>query len=132
MSLYTISFWFLSCMTCRNQFYLMIIYFSSTGGFPYPTVQNHELLNFLKSGTRLEKPENCSDSLYELMLQCWTTDPDDRPNFSDICKKLDPNKNKIYIDFSELSPNYVFPPISDGTHTNEKNNKKLSEKLSKA
>ncbi|XP_070506941.1 uncharacterized protein [Chironomus tepperi] len=114
------------------SFAIVLWEIGTLGGFPYPTIQNHELLSFLKSGKRLEKPENCSDVLYELMLQCWTTDPDDRPNFSDICKKLDPNKNRIYIDFSELSPNYVFPPTSDGVHNNEKNNKKTCDKLSKA
>lgn len=87
--------------------------FLLAGGFPYPTVSNHELLNYLKDGQRLEKPENCSETLYELMIHCWAADPDDRPDFGDISKKLDPNKSKIYIDFSELSPNYVFPPTSD-------------------
>lgn len=58
------------------------------------------------------------------MLQCWLTDPDDRPDFEDISRKLDPIKNKIYIDFSELSPNYVFPPISEEfTIKNEKPSK---------
>jgi Protein tyrosine and serine/threonine kinase len=99
----------------------------STGGFPYPTVSNHELLNFLKSGQRLERPENCSETLYELMLQCWAGDSDSRPDFSDIYHKLDPNKNKIYIDFSELSPNYVFPPTSENLQI-----KNEIKKLSKA
>lgn len=90
-------------------------------------MSNHELLNFLKSGDRLERPENCSETLYELMLQCWATDPNDRPDFGDISRKLDPNKNKIYIDFSELSPNYVFPPTSEECTT-----KKVTEKLPKA
>jgi hypothetical protein len=54
--------------------------------------------------------------LYEMMLQCWATDPDDRPNFSDICKRLD--RNRIYIDFTELSPTYVFPPTSEEFRNN--------------
>ncbi|XP_054283321.1 fibroblast growth factor receptor-like [Macrosteles quadrilineatus] len=33
------------------------------GGFPYPTVSDHELLAFLLSGKRLEKPDNISDEL---------------------------------------------------------------------
>lgn len=60
------------------------------------------------------------------MLECWTTDPDERPDFGDICRKLDPNKNKIYIDFSELSPNYVFPPTAEDFTI-----KNVIEKLSK-
>lgn len=80
----------------------------------------------MKSGQRLDRPENCSEILYELMLHCWESDPDDRPDFGDICKKLDTNKSKIYIDFSELSPNYVFPPTSD-----ELSVKQVAKKLAK-
>lgn len=109
----------------NSYFHLFI--FRSAGGFPYPTVSNHELLNFLKDGKRLEKPENCSDALYKLMLHCWTTDPDNRPDFDDICQTLDPNVNRIYIDFSELNPNYVFPPTSEDFIA-----KNVIEKLSKA
>lgn len=34
------------------------------GGFPYPSVQNEDLLSFLKSGYRMEKPDNCSPEVY--------------------------------------------------------------------
>lgn len=79
-------------------------------------------------GNRLDRPENCSDTLYELMLHCWSADSDDRPDFGEICRKLDPNRSKIYIDFSELSPNYVFPPTSEEISAA----KIVMEKLSKA
>lgn len=77
-------------------------------------MQNIEILKYLQEGHRLEKPEICSESLYELMLDCWQGNRDDRPNFRDICDKLDPKKTRIYIDFSELSPTYVFPLRNDG------------------
>lgn len=79
-----------------------------TGGLPYPGIQNHELPKYLLAGNRLEKPDICSDELYELMCHCWKERREDRPNFSDICERLDPKKNRIYIDFTELS--IVFPP----------------------
>lgn len=78
-------------------------------------------------GQRLDRPENCSDTLYELMLQCWSTDSDDRPDFGEICRKLDPNRSKIYIDFSELSPNYVFPPTSEEISPPKPGTEKLSK-----
>ncbi|XP_063697549.1 fibroblast growth factor receptor [Culicoides brevitarsis] len=83
------------------------------GGFPYPTVCNTEILSFLSSGKRLERPENCTEQLYDLMLQCWSANPNDRPDFRGILSQLDPQKQPIYIDFNELDPNYAFPPTVD-------------------
>ena len=34
-----------------------------SGGTPYPTINNRELLRLLKSGYRMEKPENCADPM---------------------------------------------------------------------
>lgn len=61
------------------------------------------------------------------MQLCWATNPDDRPDFGDICQKLDPNKNKIYIDFSELSPTYVFPPTCEHVSAVKSGLEKLSK-----
>ena len=30
------------------------------GGFPYPSINNEDLLRMLSQGYRLEKPDNCS------------------------------------------------------------------------
>lgn len=84
-----------------------------TGGFPYPTVSNHELLAFLAAGHRLQRPENCSEELYELMLTCWAEKIDNRPQFSDIVAKLEPAHQRIYVDFNDLGPDYIFPPTAE-------------------
>lgn len=84
-----------------------------TGGFPYPCVQNNEIMRFLDAGNRLEKPEICSQFLYELMMECWNENPDDRPSFSEIYERLNPSKNVVYIDFTVLNPSYVFPPTQE-------------------
>lgn len=85
------------------------------GGFPYPTVSNEHLKDYLASGQRLERPENCSEQLYELMLHCWAENPKNRPRFSEIVTKLEPTHQRIYVDFNELRPNYVFPPAIEDT-----------------
>ncbi|XP_059609508.1 platelet-derived growth factor receptor beta-like isoform X2 [Phlebotomus argentipes] len=83
------------------------------GGFPYPTIGNHELLSYLMSGRRLQRPDNCTEDLYRTMLQCWQEHPEDRPTFDELVAKLEPPQQKIYIDFNDLGPDYVFPPISE-------------------
>ena len=32
----------------------------------------------------LERPQLCSKEVYELMLECWQRDPNDRPSFREI------------------------------------------------
>ncbi|XP_047111693.1 tyrosine-protein kinase receptor torso-like [Schistocerca piceifrons] len=82
------------------------------GGFPYPTVSDHDLLRFLLEGRRLEKPDNCTDELYSLMMMCWSHNADDRPSFATISKHLEGalGRRPVYVDFSNLSPDYTFPP----------------------
>ncbi|XP_053664463.1 platelet-derived growth factor receptor alpha [Anopheles marshallii] len=92
------------------------------GGYPYPSISNHELFAYLQGGKRLERPENCTAEVYELMLQCWREDPNERPSFKQISKHLQPHR-RIYIDFSEIEPTYVFPPTSEQIRLAIANNK---------
>lgn len=82
------------------------------GGFPYPTVADMNLLTFLLDGKRLEKPDNCSEELYSLMMKCWSYSPDVRPSFQELVELLSSVicRKRVYVDFSNLSPNYTFPP----------------------
>jgi serine/threonine protein kinase len=54
------------------------------GGFPYPSINNEDLLRMLSQGYRLEKPDNCSSEVYDLMLKCWEEEPMERPSFSQL------------------------------------------------
>lgn len=100
----------------------------NAGGFPYPTVGNHELLVYLSSGQRLQRPENCSEHLYELMKHCWAENPEDRPCFADIVSKLEPANQRIYVDFNDLGPHYVFPPTSENMRAKNQQDDKNSHK----
>lgn len=37
----------------------------------------------------MTKPENCSKELFDLMTQCWDEDPDARPDFTTIRRKIE-------------------------------------------
>ncbi|XP_060845719.1 fibroblast growth factor receptor homolog 1-like, partial [Rhopalosiphum padi] len=74
------------------------------GDRPYPSVPNTEiLLNFLKSGHRMEKPFYCSREIYSVMQDCWNIDPSHRPAFNEVVKYLDKilsmMTNLEYVDF---------------------------------
>ncbi|GMR51891.1 hypothetical protein PMAYCL1PPCAC_22086 [Pristionchus mayeri] len=72
------------------------------GGTPYADWAAAELLTRLKRGDRMERPSNCNDSIFELMTQCWTGKPADRPTFSYLRKQLgilleDANQDEYYL-----------------------------------
>ena len=46
----------------NNNKHLFNLYFPS-GGFPYPTINDRDLLDYLLEGNRMEKPNNCTDEM---------------------------------------------------------------------
>ncbi|XP_043753903.1 LOW QUALITY PROTEIN: proto-oncogene tyrosine-protein kinase receptor Ret-like [Cervus elaphus] len=76
------------------------------GGNPYPGIPPERLFNLLKTGYRMERPDNCSEEMYSLMLQCWKREPDKRPVFADISKDLDKMmvKSRDYLDLAVSTP----------------------------
>ncbi|XP_065841406.1 uncharacterized protein [Oscarella lobularis] len=58
------------------------------GSFPYSSVSTKDLLSHLRTGGRLERPDNCSEELYDMMSKCWCTEPESRPAFSLLAKNL--------------------------------------------
>ncbi|KAK2511439.1 Ros1 [Columba guinea] len=58
------------------------------GQQPYPGFSNTEVLQHVRSGGRLESPDNCPDDLCDLMTRCWAQEPHSRPTFAYIQDKL--------------------------------------------
>ena len=56
---------------------------------PYADIAGlHELVNYLETGQRLEKPPLCPQSLYDMMLWCWNQQYQFRPTFFEIKREL--------------------------------------------
>ncbi|KAK0411539.1 hypothetical protein QR680_005702 [Steinernema hermaphroditum] len=58
------------------------------GGFPYSNITNCDLLDRLDQGHRLEKPSNSPNEMYSIMMDCWKTEPSDRPSCQKIRERL--------------------------------------------
>jgi fibroblast growth factor receptor 1 len=58
------------------------------GAVPYSSINVENLLKFLHTGLRLERPAHCHILLYELMMLCWHANPLDRPAFDELSAKL--------------------------------------------
>uniref|UniRef100_A0A671SK15 receptor protein-tyrosine kinase n=1 Tax=Sinocyclocheilus anshuiensis TaxID=1608454 RepID=A0A671SK15_9TELE len=68
---------------------------ATRGMTPYPGVQNHEIYDYLLEGNRLKQPSDCLDELYDIMFSCWSTDPVDRPDFTQVRKRLESLAGKL-------------------------------------
>eukprot|EP00027_Filamoeba_sp_ATCC50430_P009694 CAMPEP_0168557866 /NCGR_PEP_ID=MMETSP0413-20121227/9660_1 /TAXON_ID=136452 /ORGANISM="Filamoeba nolandi, Strain NC-AS-23-1" /LENGTH=705 /DNA_ID=CAMNT_0008588939 /DNA_START=117 /DNA_END=2234 /DNA_ORIENTATION=+ len=76
---------------------------------PYPDLDPVEAaMSVVHEGLRLEAPQGTPPGLDNIMKQCWSTDPESRPSFKEICNLLvlaQDNKN------SETSPPIAVPNI---------------------
>ncbi|KAM9343989.1 protein-tyrosine kinase 6b [Pholidichthys leucotaenia] len=59
------------------------------GEIPYPAYNNQETAEQVKLGYRMPAPPKCPPFLYQIMLQCWSTEPADRPSFMTLKTKLE-------------------------------------------
>lgn len=59
------------------------------GRIPYPGMTNAEVLHQVEHGYRMPCPPNCPDRLYDIMLECWHSDPMKRPTFETLQWKLE-------------------------------------------
>ena len=59
------------------------------GRIPYPGMTNGEVLARVEQGYRMPPPPGCPDPLYQIMLECWKTDPEERPTFEYLKYQLE-------------------------------------------
>lgn len=75
------------------------------GRSPYPGVDNAaDLLQKLRDDHRLEKPKYANDRIYELMIQCWNSDPDKRISFDEISSILG---DFLHVTVKNVSSNFI-------------------------
>ncbi|PAA59347.1 hypothetical protein BOX15_Mlig005604g2 [Macrostomum lignano] len=58
------------------------------GCSPYPRVELTDVYRLLESGHRMQRPADCPDSVYQLMLACWQWQPEQRPAFAELHTRL--------------------------------------------
>ncbi|CAH8448568.1 unnamed protein product [Schistosoma rodhaini] len=72
----------------------------SLGNSPYPGLDNGQLVSWINNGNRNTRPYLSTNSIYQLMLECWSQDPENRPRFYDICNRIAEMKSS-YGDLKE-------------------------------
>nr|XP_039258130.1 tyrosine-protein kinase fyna-like isoform X1 [Styela clava] len=68
------------------SFGILMIEIITQGEEPYPNtdISRDEILEKIKGGYRIPRPEHCPEALYELLLQCWDKASELRPTFEYI------------------------------------------------
>ncbi|KFQ52502.1 Ephrin type-A receptor 3, partial [Nestor notabilis] len=61
----------------------------SYGERPYWEMSNQDVIKAVEEGYRLPPPMDCPAALYQLMLDCWQKDRNNRPKFEQIVSILD-------------------------------------------
>ncbi|CAD5225117.1 unnamed protein product [Bursaphelenchus okinawaensis] len=84
------------------SFGILMFEIITLGGTPYPGVAPEDMLGFLEDGKRMDKPDNCPDTFYEIMTQCWEQSPENRPSFSDVRQLLAKQLETITDEYSYL------------------------------
>lgn len=64
---------------------------------------------------RLQKPHGCPDSIYKLMLSCWSLEPNTRPTFADLHKAFSNPEHKDISSHRELYQSHgdLWPVITE-------------------
>ncbi|XP_073957795.1 SH2 ankyrin repeat kinase isoform X1 [Choristoneura fumiferana] len=73
----------------------------SYGQQPYGDMRGTEAIQIVESGQRLERPEDCPDEIYQVMLDCWAYNPDLRPTFQQLGDVF--SRHPDYVNISQLA-----------------------------
>ncbi|XP_064636313.1 proto-oncogene tyrosine-protein kinase receptor Ret-like isoform X2 [Lineus longissimus] len=89
---------------------------STLGATPYPGIPPERLYNILKTGYRMERPDNCSYEIYSIMSKCWSTAPIDRPSFQDLVARFEEmlSANVTYLDLTSAVEHIPIVDDKDG------------------
>ena len=59
------------------------------GRVPYPGMTDDEVVALVKQGYHMPCLPGCPDPLYQIMLECWKTKPEERPTFEYLKHQLE-------------------------------------------
>ena len=80
------------------------------GRFPYPGMNNAQVLDEIQRGYRMPRPMGCPEHLYEIMGDCWKNDASVRPTFETLQWNLEEFFTPKYDGGAYMSPQ---PPDHD-------------------
>ncbi|XP_046352280.2 proto-oncogene tyrosine-protein kinase receptor Ret-like [Haliotis rufescens] len=73
------------------------------GASPYPGIAPERLFSLLRTGYRMDRPEDCPEEVYAIMQKCWKSEPEERPTFHKLADILDTmlQQREGYLDLTD-------------------------------
>ncbi|KAF7643411.1 hypothetical protein LDENG_00240110 [Lucifuga dentata] len=71
------------------SFGILLYEIMTFGQMPYPTMTNYQVVQKIPTGYRMPSPPHCPKVLYEIMLECWKENTQERPTFETLQWKLE-------------------------------------------
>lgn len=100
------------------SFGVLMLEVMTLGEQPYAGRGNVEVISFIKQGGYPNQPIGTPDNIYDLMVECWSFEPNDRPSFTVIrstIKQFQENCSKINPDLDNKQSTLLnlLAPTSD-------------------
>lgn len=105
----SLQYWKFSTYSDVWSFGVVMWEIATWGETPLKGVPPTDVVSYLASGKRMEKPDNCPDKLYNMMCECWLEEPAKRPLFRDLRRKLNQTRKlfNIHSITSDEENNYI-------------------------
>ncbi|XP_054474094.1 tyrosine-protein kinase SRK2 [Anoplopoma fimbria] len=71
------------------SFGILLYEIMTFGQMPYPAMSNYQVVQKLPTGYRMPCPPNCPKIMYDIMMDCWKENEQDRPTFETLKWKLE-------------------------------------------
>jgi len=55
---------------------------------PYVEMSNMEVINYVREGKRLTKPNQCPEAFFTILMSCWNSEAEKRPSFVQILNEV--------------------------------------------
>ncbi|XP_042359115.1 tyrosine-protein kinase SRK2 [Plectropomus leopardus] len=71
------------------SFGILLYEIMTFGQMPYPGMTNYQVVQRVPQGYRMTSPPNCPKVMYDIMMDCWKANEQDRPTFETLQWKLE-------------------------------------------
>jgi len=86
------------------------------GDTPYKNLSVEEVYEWHKVGRRMERPHDCPESVYDVMRDCWSLKPADRPSWKMLVNALQSLyievQENVYLEVSPFLPSPTSPSVN--------------------